>query len=286
MLQIFIFIANEFGCYDIKVNRIKKIILEIFIILAVGLIFFFRVQIKDLTNELTAPRLPEPKQAEEFKKESQMSEVSSQKLEIAGSARNKAPQPEEINLDIPFGSQAPFANWDLPYQETCEETAAIMAHYYLTGKTLNPKIMDEEILALIEWEKKTFGYYEDTTAEEIARILREYFGHKNVEVRYEFTIEDIKKEVAQGNPVILPAAGRLLGNPNFRQPGPIYHALVVKGFTKNKIITNDPGTRNGRNFLYDPEILMNAIHDWNPEDILLGKKAMVVVSGAISKPVK
>ena len=114
-----------------------------------------------------------------------------------------------------------------------------MAHYYLVGKTLNPKIMDAEILKLIEWENKTFGYYEDTTAAEIARILREYFGHKNVEVRYDFTIEDIKSEVASGHPVILPAAGRLLGNPNFRRPGPLYHALVIKGFTKNKIITND-----------------------------------------------
>ena len=279
MSQIFIFIANEFGCYDISVNRIKKIILGIFIILAVGLIFFFRVQIKDFTKELLGPRLPEPKQAEEFIKEKPKTEIVLLKTE------NKNPEPatpksiEEINLDIPFGSQAPFANWDLPYQETCEEAAAIMAHYYLAGKKLNPKIMDEEILALIEWEKKTFGYYEDTTAEEMARILREYFGHKNIEVRYEFTIDDIKKEVALGHPVILPAAGRLLGNPNFRQPGPIYHALVIKGFTKNKIITNDPGTRNGHNFLYDPKVLMDAIHDWNSEDILLGKKAMVIVGG-------
>ena len=99
-----------------------------------------------------------------------------------------------------------------------------------------------------------------------------------MEVKYIFTIEDIKREVAAGHPVILPAAGRLLPNPNFRQPGPIYHALIVKGYMRDgRIITNDPGTRNGKDFLYKPEALMNALHEWNSEDILLGSPAMIVV---------
>ncbi|MBI4994423.1 C39 family peptidase [Candidatus Peregrinibacteria bacterium] len=246
---------------------------------AVVAVFFFRVQIKDFVQDLTQPRLPEPHQAEEFAEKKSKAGTPLLKPDNKNTeaiAQNGAQQPEEINLNIPFGSQAPFANWDLPYQEACEEAAAIMVHYYYEGKELTPKIMDEEILKLIEWENKTFGYYEDATAEEIARIMREYFGHKNVAVRYEFTIEDIKKEIAQGRPVILPAAGRLLNNPNFRQPGPIYHALVAKGYTNEKIITNDPGTRKGKNFLYDPKVLMNALHEWNEENILQGKHAMVV----------
>lgn len=238
----------------------------IFSILGLGavviLLFLFRIQLKDAINSFLAPNLPEP--------------VAITNIPPADGAVVKT-APEILNLNIPFGSQAPFANWDLPYQEACEEAAIIMSHYYLTGKTLNPEIMNEEILKLVEWEEKTFGFYEDTTAEEMARILREYFEHKNVEVRYSFTMEDIKREVALGHPVILPAAGRLLNNPNFKQPGPLYHALVVKGYTKTKIITNDPGTRKGHDFLYDPEALMNAIHDWNPENILDGKKAMIIV---------
>lgn len=243
-------------------NWIKKIILAVFIIFLAGFILFFRIQIKDFVQDFFKPSLPEPISAEKF--------------------TQPAPQTPlliKANLNVPFGSQAPFANWDMPYQEACEEAAAIMVHYYYEGKSLTPKIMDEEILKLVEWENKTFGYYEDTTAEEIARILREYFGHKNVVVNYEFAIEDIKKEIAQGNPVILPAAGRLLPNPNFRQPGPLYHALVAKGYTNEKIITNDPGTRKGKDFLYDPKVLMNALHEWNPENILEGRKAMVVVGG-------
>ena len=34
---------------------------------------------------------------------------------------------EEINLDIPFTSQAPSLNWDQPYQDFCEEASILMA---------------------------------------------------------------------------------------------------------------------------------------------------------------
>lgn len=247
-------------------NWIKKIIPVVFFIGAAAILFLFRIQIQDFVQDFFKPQLPAPISAEEFNKNPLPTDTQISNL-----------IPQTFNLNVPFGSQAPFANWDMPYQEACEEAAAIMVHYYYESKQLTPKIMNEEILKLVEWENKTFGYYEDTKASEIARILHEYFGHKNVEVRYEFAINDIKEEIAQGRPVILPAAGRLLPNPNFRQPGPIYHALVAKGYTENKIITNDPGTRKGHDFLYDPKELMNALHEWNEEDILKGGKAMVVV---------
>lgn len=241
----------------------KKIGILIFTFGIFFLIFFFRIQMKEAAFSFLKPSLPQPQAVHEFTKISAPSTLYH--------------LPSTINLKIPFAPQAPFANWGLPYQEACEEAAVIMAHRFFTGQKLTTKIMDEEILKLVEWEKKTFGYYEDTNAQEIARILREYFGYLGVEVRYTFTVEDIKREIAKGHPVIVPAAGRLLPNPYFRRPGPIYHALVIKGYTKTKIITNDPGTRRGADFLYDPQALMNALHEWNPKNILDGRKAMIVV---------
>lgn len=244
--------------------------------------FFFRVELKEAVLAFLKPTLPEPQSAPQFveKKDvpsNQLAKKTPKPKELAKNKPERNLLPSSINLKVPFAPQAPFANWDMPYQEACEEAAVIMAHRFFTGETLDPKSMDEEILKMVEWEKKTFGYYEDTTAREIVRILKEYFGHTDVTVRYTFTIDDIKKEVASGRPVILPAAGRLLKNPYFRQPGPLYHALVVKGYTQNKIITNDPGTRRGADFLYDPEVLMNALHEWDPIDIVKGRPAMIVV---------
>lgn len=264
--------------------------------------FLYRVHIKETIETFLKPRLPEAKTAAEFKLKVNDSEIPAVLSNLppsavsmltppapAGSTSSKTPAPpstaeissselpDAINLNIPFASQAPFGNWDMPYQETCEEASIIMAHRYFTGQSLDADTMDSELLGLIAWEEETFGYYKDTTAEEMARILREYFGHKNVEVRYEFTIDDIKKEIAVGHPVIIPAAGRLLPNPYFHQPGPVYHALVIKGYTASKIITNDAGTRKGKDFLYDPETLMKAIHNWDPDNILEGAKVMIVV---------
>lgn len=255
----------------------KKWIFSIALLGILAAAFFFRVSLKEFVFSFAKQELPEPKLVSEFMlppaptlKPPRVSQKSKQ--------AKPSPAPTQINLNIPFGSQAPFADWGMPYQEACEEAAVIMAHRFFSGEPLDAEIMNTEILKLVEWQEKTFGYYKDTTAEEIARILREYFGHADIEVRYKFTIDDIKKEVAAGHPVIVPAAGRLLPNPNFKQPGPIYHALVVKGFLANgKIITNDPGTRKGADFLYNPAALMNAVHDWNAEDILKGKKVMIVV---------
>ena len=38
---------------------------------------------------------------------------------------------KEINLDVPFTSQAPHLNWDQPYQDFCEEASVLMAVQYL-----------------------------------------------------------------------------------------------------------------------------------------------------------
>ncbi len=186
--------------------------------------------------------------------------------------------PLEFNLAVPFTSQAPFAVWDAIHEDACEEASVIMVDAFYKNKRLTAKSADEEILSTVEWETNTFGYWKDTTIEETARILREKYGYKNVRVVYDPSLDDIKREILKGHPVIIPAAGQLLYNRYFHQPGPLYHMLVVRGWLKNgDIITNDPGTKRGEGYIYRPEILMSAIHDWNNGDVIHGRKAMLIV---------
>lgn len=200
------------------------------------------------------------------------------------------PLPKEINLAVPFSAQAPHANWELPYQETCEETSAMLVDGFWRERTFTPDSADAELLRLVAWSQERFGFYFHQTVEETAVILREFYGYDDVRVSYGITIDDIRREVGAGRPVIVPAAGQQLGNEFFTQPGPVYHMLVVKGYTDDgSFITNDVGTRRGHNYVYDEQALYRAIHDvpsggdsWpagiEPVDyIQTGGKAMIVV---------
>jgi len=186
---------------------------------------------------------------------------------------------QSVNLNVPFTSQAPSGNWDLPFKEACEEASIIMVDkFYKNQSFQNASATEDEIKKIVEFEEQKLGFRLDTNAEQTAKILREYLGYANVRVKYDITVEDIKEELNQGRPVIIPAAGRMLGNPYYRQPGPPYHMLVVKGYTQTKFITNDPGTRHGKDFTYSFDTLYNAIHDWNNGDVENGRKAMIVVT--------
>lgn len=186
--------------------------------------------------------------------------------------------PKEYNLDVPFMAQAPYAVWDAIHEDACEEASAIMAAHFILKKLIpDAAYADGEILKMVDWEKKNLGFWVDTDAAKTAEMAKGFYGLKNVEVKYDITLADIKAAVASGYPVIVPAAGRELHNPYFRAPGPLYHMLVVKGYTADKIIVNDPGTKHGENFIYTNDVLFNAIHDWNGGEVEKGRKAMIVV---------
>lgn len=182
-------------------------------------------------------------------------------------------------LIVPFTSQAPYADWSMPYKEACEEASAIILDHFFSGRELNKDIATKEINDLVDWQMKNWGEHKDLTAAETAKMIEQYYGYK-AKVVYDININDIKLEISKGNPVIIPAAGRLLGNKYFRVPGPIYHMLVVIGYDADEIITNDPGTKRGEGYRYTYNTFYNAIHDWtgDEETINQGRKAMIIVS--------
>lgn len=189
--------------------------------------------------------------------------------------------PLKVYLPVPFLCQAPYGNWAQPWQDACEEASIIMAIHYINRYPLDKESGNQEILGLVAFQEKRWGGQHELTADRTVKLLKDYYKYDNVSISYKFGVEDIKAELARGNLVITPVAGRLLGNRYYTPPGPIYHYLLFKGYDggRGEFITNDPGTRRGENFRYKYSVAFNAIHEWtgSKDTITRGRKAMIVV---------
>lgn len=191
--------------------------------------------------------------------------------------------PAEIYIqNVAFIEQTPLRNWDEVHKETCEEAAILTLVHYLRGdKTVSKEQVESELLAIVAWEKEIFGFFEDTNVDQTAEILKTYFKlGDRVRIIDNASLIDLKRELAAGRPVIVPTAGRLLGNRFFKNPGPVYHMNVAIGYDKNDIITHDPGTFRGANYRYPVAGFWNAVHDFVDRTDLgmaSGAKRLIVV---------
>lgn len=231
------------------------------------------VTVEEPTAEPTEEEVEEPAVEQEPVEEESVVEEPDQE---------EATLPVSMNLAVPFTSQAPSGNWDEPYQEACEEASVYMVHAYFTGVDegkIPADTADEDLLKVVEFEMELYGFYKDTTAEQTGMFAELMYGHA-YQVLRDPTVEDIQRKLVQGHPVIVPAAGRLLGNPYFTAPGPLYHMLVIRGYTQDgQFIVNDPGTSHGEAYLYDFDTIMYAMHDWNEGgEITDGGKVVLVLS--------
>ena len=242
--------------------------------------YALRGNLRDLANDFTKPTLPD---AISYVPPTSTAQATSTKPATKPASKpavdTKPVSPAEINLSVPFLLQAPKQNWVQPFEDACEEASLIMVDAYYDGRKTNfgPDEGVEVILDVVAYEDETYGHSKDTTSNEVKLTAQNFYKHPNVEI-VEATEANIKAALANGNPVIAPAYGKALLNPNFKNGGPEYHMLVIKGYTKDgQWITNDPGTRNGRDYLYPKQRLLDAIHDFNPEDMKLGRKVIIVI---------
>ena len=186
--------------------------------------------------------------------------------------------PAELNLKMTFYSQAPFGDWSFPWQEACEEASALLVANTYFHHNWSRENFRDEILKLVEWETKTFGDYKDTNAAQIARFLKEYLGLDS-KVYTDPSFEDVRTILERGHFILMPFDGKLIGNPNYKNGGPVYHVMVLKGFkvgASQKIITEDVGTRNGEDYVYPWSTLQNAMHEF-AVPMSRGAKVMIEV---------
>ena len=221
-----------------------------------------------IVDEKTLDSLPQPDGEAKSAEEAQDEHEEDQTL------------PKTFNLGIPFYAQAPDGKWELPWKEACEEASLILGRYYLTDKTLSKSQFKEDVLAMTKMEEDMFGSYIDTTVAQTDELYRKFYSNAKTKIIDNPTIVQLKKELAQGHPIVAPFAGKKLGNSNFTNGGPRYHMLVIRGYDEKYFYTNDVGTSHGENFPYSYAVIMDALHDLVPEgqgDIATGKKRVLVL---------
>ncbi len=205
-----------------------------------------------------------------------------------GDVQHPAPATEvqrvkrSVVQEVPFTSQAPTGKWgDLVFQDGCEEASMMMAMAWAKGTKLS---LEEVVIQNItQVETKKFGSFTaDTSAEDTAQVMREYFAYDNISVARDVSIDDIRKLLNDDALVMAPMNGQSLHNPHFTQPGPLHHMLVIIGYdTKTgEFITNDPGTKEGKGYRYDEDVLYQSLRDYptsNKAMIVEGNKKTIIV---------
>lgn len=188
--------------------------------------------------------------------------------------------PTTFILQVPFSAQAPTDDWSR--NEDCEETSIAMANAFLNGNTKD-NISDSPAQAAIDnlrkWEQANLGYNADTGADATTKMAQEALGLKIKQIR-DFTEIDLKTELVNGHPILLPINAKLLGSPQYLNDGPTYHMIVIIGFKGHIFIVNDPGTNQGDGNKYSFSILQKASADWDniTKTIDAKRKIALVVS--------
>lgn len=174
--------------------------------------------------------------------------------------------PGEWLLKVPFVMQAPFANWEI-HNESCEEAGILLSHFYYLNLPLSKDTANKELLAMIDYQVKKYGEQKDIYTEEIKELADEFYGYNTRVV--DGSVDNIKKELINGNPVILLTTAAYLKPEKNDYPEMGYHILVATGYDEMGWIVHDPGTYTGENTHYSYGIMENAMTDYNYKVVVL-----------------
>lgn len=203
--------------------------------------------------------------------------------QIAPSINEDPHSPDPFILAVPFTSQAPDGNWSLPWQETCEEAALVMAKNYFEETPLSLASAKAQMTYLIDHQTDSLGIsYHDTDMPTTAMLGEQVYG-LTAKIIENPDVELIIENLKLGYPIVVPTVGQQLGNPYFTPPGPPYHVILLIGFDEatREFIAHDPGTRFGEQFRYSYDTVIEANHDWNGSitTVVSGPRRMLVITG-------
>lgn len=210
----------------------------------------------------------------------------------APTARISSPaaRPATVLLDVPFVSQAPTRSWVQPYQDACEEAALLAAYLWQQGRTPSRAEIHAELLELVETGQQEHGHGGSISARKMVELFHDAYGEEGIRLVPSATVEDVKDALAKGQVVLLPMAGRRLQGPFYQPPGPLYHALLVRGYDEEEgvFIVNDPGTNTkGEAFRFSEAAIARSWNDWDDERHTLAPSStahpMIVVAPSAAR---
>ncbi len=173
-----------------------------------------------------------------------------------------------VLLSVPYVNETPENKSGGAWKNACEEASIVMVDEFFKGEhTANLPEAETFMQMLFDTEDKLYGSNANSDAERNAYLINNYASFKGVIVTNP-TLDQIKKELRDGHPVIAFHYGFDLKNSNipFRLNGPSYHSTVVVGYddTRGEFIVNDPGDEiDGADHTYAYGLYMNSLHDFN-----------------------
>lgn len=169
---------------------------------------------------------------------------------------------KKVNLSVPFVPEAPGTKWIEPWFNGCEEATIVMVEqFYFGKKSLTNSESQKLMIKLFNYENQR-GYGVDLNAVETEKIINDITTFKAT-IKRNPTLDDIKKELFAGYPVIALLDGEILYNKLY---GNGYHMIVLKGFDEDKkiFITNDDGnSKVGHNKRYSYDTILKALIDFD-----------------------
>ena len=187
-----------------------------------------------------------------------------------------SPVQAATQLNVPFTSQAPDGIWIQPWKDACEETSVFMVHrFYLQKNIETAEDAKRGIFKNFNMKKTIHGTSLDENARTIVNTINTFLPW-SAHVVDDPTLADMKAELADGRPIIVPAYAPALHNENFGGPFP-YHMIVLSGYddTDGVFITEDPGTQYGHSYRYTYATILDAMHDFLSGDVANGPKRAI-----------
>lgn len=187
-----------------------------------------------------------------------------------------------LNLKMNFTSQAPEGNWNEPWYNDCEEASIVIVDSFYNNRALTNVIAKKEILRIFAIKEKAYGLSFDEGAEKIVSLINNFLNWK-ARIVENPTIEQIKDEIENNRPVILPTDGRKLNNRYFTTSH--YHVFVISGYDDDKkmFIVQEPGTYRGHNYQYSYATVEKAMRDYNSVDLSKGRRVAIFTGLEIKK---